>query len=120
MDSLVHDDVRLRAYIHNTPLPDLMAAAAARRDAAYGRLVSFSRKVFIPLTKLCRDVCHYCTFAEHPRPGVPVYLSPDEVLAIAKAGQAAGCTEAEIAEATLVAAALRAGAAVTHAVHAIG
>ena len=76
MDSLVHDDVRLRAYIHNTPLPDLMAAAAARRDVAYGRLVSFSRKVFIPLTKLCRDVCHYCTFAQRlrKRPGKHIWM----------------------------------------------
>src|SRR6202012_695556 len=53
-----------------------------------------SRKVFIPLTHLCRDVCHYCTFAEAPRAGRPAYLSADEVLAIARAGAAAGCTEA--------------------------
>jgi len=53
--------------IETEPLADLMARAAARRDAAHGRLVSYSRKVFIPLTKLCRDVCHYCTFAERPR-----------------------------------------------------
>ena len=56
--------------------------------------MSYSRKVFIPLTKLCRDVCHYCTFAERPRAGHAAYLSPDEVLAIARAGAAAGCTEA--------------------------
>jgi FO synthase len=83
-----------RAWIETAPLPDLLAAAVEKRDAAYGRLVSYSRKVFIPLTKLCRDVCHYCTFAETPRAGHPVYLSADEVLAIAKAGEAAGCTEA--------------------------
>ena len=88
------NDTDFRAWLHATPLPALMAAAATRRDATYGRLISYSRKVFIPLTKLCRDVCHYCTFAEHPRPGHPVYLSGDEVLAIARAGQAAGCTEA--------------------------
>ncbi|MGE0222127.1 MAG: 5-amino-6-(D-ribitylamino)uracil--L-tyrosine 4-hydroxyphenyl transferase CofH [Acetobacteraceae bacterium] len=82
------------AWLLSAPLPDLMAAASLRRDAAYGRLVSFSRKVFIPLTKLCRDVCHYCTFAETPKPGKPAYLSREEVLAIARAGQAAGCTEA--------------------------
>jgi FO synthase len=56
--------------------------------------VSFSKKVFIPLTRLCRDSCHYCTFAQAPRPGEPPYLSPEEVLAIARAGQAAGCKEA--------------------------
>ena len=83
-----------RTWIETAELPALMAAAAEKRDATYGRLVSYSRKVFIPLTKLCRDVCHYCTFAETPRAGHPVYLSADEVLAIARAGQAAGCTEA--------------------------
>ena len=76
------------------PLAELMATAAALRDAGHGRLVSYSRKVFIPLTKLCRDVCHYCTFAERPRRGHAAYLSPDEVVAIARAGVAAGCTEA--------------------------
>ena len=82
------------AWLETAPLADLMTAAAAKRDAAYGRLVSYSRKVFIPLTKLCRDVCHYCTFAERPRAGHAAYLSADEVLAIARAGQVAGCTEA--------------------------
>jgi FO synthase len=78
----------------DAPLAELIAEAAALRDSAHGRLISYSRKVFIPLTKLCRDVCHYCTFAQVPRAGKPVYLSPDEVLAIARAGAAAGCTEA--------------------------
>ena len=75
-------------------LSELMADAARLRDRGHGRLISYSRKVFIPLTHLCRDVCHYCTFAERPRAGQPAYLSPDEVLAIARAGEAAGCTEA--------------------------
>src|SRR4051794_33138033 len=75
------------------PLATLMAEAAALRDASHGRVVSYSRKVFIPLTKLCRDVCHYCTFAEKPRPGRNPYLLPEEVLDIARAGVAAGCTE---------------------------
>ena len=87
-------DQDLTAWIETAPLPQLMAAAAAKRDAAFGRLVSYSRKVFIPLTKLCRDVCHYCTFAERPRADRPAYLSADDVLAIARAGAAAGCTEA--------------------------
>ncbi|HEY5301900.1 MAG TPA: 5-amino-6-(D-ribitylamino)uracil--L-tyrosine 4-hydroxyphenyl transferase CofH, partial [Acetobacteraceae bacterium] len=76
------------------PLAELMVRAAAVRDATHGRLISYSRKVFIPLTKLCRDVCHYCTFAERPRAGHAAYLSPDEVLAVAREGAAAGCTEA--------------------------
>ena len=71
-----------------------MKIAARLRDQAHGRLVSYSRKVFIPLTQLCRDVCHYCTFAHPPRPGEPAYLSADEVLEIAQAGARAGCHEA--------------------------
>src|SRR5215472_9605786 len=72
----------------------LMRAAAGLRDKAHGDLVSYSRKVFIPLTQLCRDVCHYCTFAHPPRPGEPIYLSAEEVLEIARAGARAGCREA--------------------------
>lgn len=90
---MTNDDA-LIDWIGHASLPELMTAAAAKRDAAYGRLISYSRKVFIPLTKLCRDVCHYCTFAERPRAGRPAYLSPEDVLTIARAGAAAGCTEA--------------------------
>lgn len=56
--------------------------------------ISYSRKVFIPLTQLCRDICSYCTFAQAPQSGKRAYLTADEVLAIARAGEAAGCTEA--------------------------
>jgi FO synthase len=87
-------NVPLVDRLEQAPLPELMEAAAALRDQGHGRLISYSRKVFIPLTHLCRDVCHYCTFAERPRAGKPAYLSPDAVLAIARAGEAAGCTEA--------------------------
>ena len=73
---------------------ELMPQAAALRDAGHGAVVSYSRKVFIPLTRLCRDVCHYCTFAHPPRPGERAYLTPEEVLAIARAGRDAGCHEA--------------------------
>ena len=58
------------------------------------QVISYSRKVFIPLTQLCRDICSYCTFAQAPQQGKRAYLTADEVLAIAKAGEAAGCTEA--------------------------
>lgn len=75
-------------------LAPLLAAAARRRDAAHGGRVSYSRKVFIPLTKLCRDVCHYCTFAQPPRKGERAFLSRDQVLVIAHAGKKAGCKEA--------------------------
>jgi FO synthase len=76
------------------PLEDLCAEARALRDEGHGRLVTFSPKVFIPLTKLCRDVCHYCTFARPPRRGERAYLSIEEVLEVARAGAAAGCREA--------------------------
>src|ERR1700761_3438806 len=72
----------------------LMRIAASLRDAAHGDLVSYSRKVFIPLTQLCRDVCHYCTFAQPPRQGEAVYLSPEQVLEVARAGAQACCHEA--------------------------
>jgi FO synthase len=72
----------------------LMEVAAELRDHGHGDAVSHSRKVFIPLTQLCRDSCHYCTFAHPPRQGARAYLDKDEVLAIARAGAAAGCREA--------------------------
>jgi FO synthase len=73
------------------PLDALMAEARRLRRSA---LVTYSPKVFVPLTTLCRDVCGYCTFARPPRRGERAYLSEEEVLAIARAGAAAGCTEA--------------------------
>ena len=60
------------ALAEASDLAPLMRAAAERRDTAHGDLVSYSRKVFIPLTHLCRDVCHYCTFATPPRRGAAV------------------------------------------------
>ena len=71
-------------------LDDLCARARAVRDGAWGSVVTYSPKVFIPLTTLCRDVCHYCTFARPPRRGERAFLTIDEVLAIARAGAAAG------------------------------
>ncbi len=82
------------AFAHETDLPALLARAASLRDAGFGRAVSYSRKVFIPLTKQCRDVCHYCTFAQPPRPGERAYLSLDEAVEVARRGAAAGCREA--------------------------
>jgi FO synthase len=74
-------------------LQALAAAAAARRDLAHGPVVSYSRKVFVPLTQLCRDVCHYCAFAHAPGQDQSPYLSIEAVLTIARAGQEAGCKE---------------------------
>jgi FO synthase len=75
-------------------LADLCARARAIRDSATGGVVTYSPKVFIPLTTLCRDVCHYCTFARPPRRGERAFLTVAEVLAVARAGAAAGCREA--------------------------
>ncbi|MDQ3963445.1 MAG: 5-amino-6-(D-ribitylamino)uracil--L-tyrosine 4-hydroxyphenyl transferase CofH [Actinomycetota bacterium] len=69
-------------------------AAASLRDELTGARITFSPKVFIPLTQLCRDACGYCTFAHPPRPGQRAFLSLEEVLDIARAGAAAGCKEA--------------------------
>ncbi len=75
-------------------LPRLIEAAAAIRDHGRPAFITYSPKVFIPLTQLCRDVCHYCSFAQPPRRGQKAYLSADEVLRIARAGADAGCHEA--------------------------
>jgi FO synthase len=87
-------DDALFIWLERAPLAELIDVARRLRDEGHGRHISYSRKVFIPLTRLCRDVCHYCTFAQRPRAGRSAYLFPDEVLAIARAGAAAGCTEA--------------------------
>jgi FO synthase len=72
----------------------LMAQARALRDAGFHNVVTFSKKVFIPLTHLCRDVCHYCTFAQTPKKIDSAYMTREQVLEIARAGAAAGCKEA--------------------------
>lgn len=82
------------AYLDGTADPAPLFAEARRlRDEGRGRVVTYSPKVFIPLTTMCRDTCTYCTFVKPPGNGGE-YLTPDDVLAIARAGQAAGCTEA--------------------------
>jgi len=76
------------------PLPELLAAAAQGRARGKGTVVSFSKKVFIPLTTLCRDYCGYCTFRKDPgQPGAH-FMTPEEVLELAEQGRAAGCKEA--------------------------
>jgi FO synthase len=84
----------LREYLLAHDLPALLAQARALAAQAHGTRISYSRKVFIPLTRLCRDVCHYCTFAAAPRELPRAYLAPEEVLQIARAGARAGCREA--------------------------
>jgi FO synthase len=68
--------------------------ACKMRDHAHRNVITYSKKVFIPLTHLCRDVCHYCTFAKTPRRIVSPYLSEDEVLSLCLEGAAQGCQEA--------------------------
>src|SRR6266542_3307718 len=75
-------------------LRDLMAVAASLRDRGHGTTITYSRKVFIPLTMLCRDHCHYCTFAKPPAKLDRPFLTPDEVVAIAEAGRRQECKEA--------------------------
>ncbi len=78
-------------------LPDtaaLAAVAAQLRDRGHGRLVTYSRKVFIPLTHLCRDVCHYCTFAKTPRHIGQAFMTMEAVLELCRQGAANGCQEA--------------------------
>jgi FO synthase len=77
-----------------TPLDELMRAAARVRDDAFGDHVTFSPKVFVPLTMLCRDRCGYCTFAKPPARLDAPYLDLDTVLDIARRGAAVGCHEA--------------------------
>ena len=71
----------------------LAETAAVLRDQGFGNTVTYSRKAFVPLTHLCRDVCHYCTFAQVPRKVKAPYLTLDEVLATAREGAALGCKE---------------------------
>jgi FO synthase len=75
-------------------LERLLTVAARSRDLGHGDVVTYSRKVFVPLTMLCRDHCHYCTFAKPPAKLASPFLAPEAVVAIARAGAEAGCKEA--------------------------
>ena len=85
------DAVALAEFEDTRALADV---AQTLRDQSFHNVVTYSRKVFIPLTHLCRDVCHYCTFAQVPRKLKAPYLTVEEVLEIARHGQAMGCKEA--------------------------
>jgi FO synthase len=87
-------DGEARTTLLDSQSEALLPTAEAMTLEGYGRDVGYSRKVFIPLTRLCRDVCRYCTFAEVPRNVTKAYLDIDDVLGIARAGAAAGCKEA--------------------------
>jgi FO synthase len=78
----------------DSPAAELAPLAYERARSLFGHVVTYSPKVFIPLTKLCRDRCGYCTFAQAPAHVSSPYMSLDEVMAVAQAGRDAGCTEA--------------------------
>jgi FO synthase len=88
------DETEALLWARGDDLTRLMSVAAGLRDLGHGRTVTYSRKVFIPLTMLCRDHCHYCTFAKPPAKLDHPFLTPDEVVAIAEAGRRMGCKEA--------------------------
>jgi FO synthase len=82
------------ALAETAPLDDLLEAASEVREQEKGKTVSFSKKVFIPLTTLCRDYCSYCTFRKDPWQAGAYFMTPEEVLALAEKGRRAGCKEA--------------------------
>ena len=90
-------DHELAKNLSKIPLSDeLLKESFAIKATHYGRIISFSPKVFLPLTFLCRDVCHYCTFAKVPRKIDSPYMAMEEALEIAKKGEELGCREALI------------------------
>ena len=92
--SLSLDEVEALLGSRGAALTELCEIAGTLRDRGHGKTITYSRKVFIPLTMLCRDHCHYCTFAKPPAKLDRPFLTPDEVVAIADAGRRAGCKEA--------------------------
>ncbi len=87
------EGTRQYAVLAKRPLSDLLAEVQEIRQRGHGRIVSYSRKVFAPLTHLCRDSCGYCTFAKRPRAVRAPYMSLEDVLAVAESGAKAGCKE---------------------------
>ncbi len=94
-EPIEQEDAAVFAGVSSDHLRDMCAVAANLRDQGKGRIVTFSPKVFIPLTRLCRDFCGYCTFRQDPETAGPrLFLTPEDVLEVAKTGQRLGCTEA--------------------------
>lgn len=85
--------MNIDALLHQS-IDTMIATAGARRMERSGTRISYSRKLFLPITHLCRDVCRYCVFAQPPRPGQAVFMAQDDVLRIARQGVALGCREA--------------------------
>ena len=92
---LPESDALLLASVGPEAIGDICAAASDMRLHGKGTIVTFSPKVFIPLTQMCRDFCGYCTFRKDPKQaGTDIYMTPEQVLDVANAGAALGCTEA--------------------------
>ena len=87
-------DSELLEFANFTDTGAIARVATELRDQGFNNVVTYSRKVFLPLTHLCRDVCHYCTFAKVPRKVIAPYMSLDEVLQQARQGAEMGCKEA--------------------------
>jgi FO synthase len=92
--SLSIDEATALAEARGEQLEELLAVAARFRALGHGTTVTYSRKVFVPLTMLCRDHCHYCTFAKPPARLDAPFLTPEEAVAIAEGGRRLGCKEA--------------------------
>jgi FO synthase len=92
-ERLSEPEVRELARLAKEDPAPVIAAAGHLRDQAFGSRITFSKKVFVPLTQLCRDSCGYCTFAHPPIPGHRVYMTLEEVVDVALLGQAVGCKE---------------------------
>jgi FO synthase len=92
--SLSVDEAAALMDARGPALHALLGVASSLRDLGHGTTITYSRKVFIPLTMLCRDVCHYCTFAKPPAKLDRPFLTPEDVVSIAEAGRRAGCKEA--------------------------
>ena len=91
---LTLDEAEALLSARGEDLEHLLEIAGRLRDLGHGRTITYSRKVFVPLTMLCRDRCHYCTFAKPPAKLDHPFLTPEEVVAIAEAGRRKGCKEA--------------------------
>ena len=87
-------DANVAEAVSSLSADSLLAAATRLRDAGFDNVISYSKKAFFPLTQLCRDVCHYCTFAQTPKFIDAPFMSTDVVLAQAKAAAKLGCKEA--------------------------
>ena len=91
---IADEEASLLISAENDQVAALCGVAAGIRDRGKGHVVTFSPKVFIPLTRLCRDLCGYCTFRQDPSSAASLYLTPEQVLDVARRGQQMGCTEA--------------------------